>query len=808
MGTNLRAQQPLSYPDQVFTCPGVAAGIPVKIGFVKETGKLSLKVAADTANGTFSKKEDAEKFLLEKIRLLLLKNCPAIAPGEYDVKAEVLAREAANYFLNNGITKVDALKLADNKELRLYSARGSYYLSLVNPLNGNTSDLLKKENGEYTFDIPGMNREKLILDKITELLNKHTEALKTPKIYLLQNNKLYIRNPVREDSTSITYAAADSNYIKKIKGGKADAAALAGSNQPVMFLIKTGGTTEEAKPEAEKPAEEKPAATKPAAKESLLAEDSISCKPDSSFTLQAFTYPKAAADSFKLKAFTKMKESKEKVYSLQVMEAAFISDVEKNYAPGCTNAEVKKDIAKFLKDVKKEIARKAETEKEKEELAKKNKELEEHSKALESTIENLGAEKGYAVRLVARSSIPVHPSTRCGGSKQNTESLTEKTLVVDSVRLIVQYNCIYEVDISGTIDGERVQTLYNDNYGLSLEAIREKRGRQKLIFRYKDACYEIGYQDIFLMYPGSAGISKELRDLDYTFRPGLKKDTSVLVEQRRLLDYVSASAFLDLQAFNADNPNKNIATELYFNYHINPYNIYRGFGILKNAYLPLTLGFNLFKQGEGMPTFRNPVVDTMRTDPNVPRSDTIAYQYYFKNLDLLKYSFMQVRPMLNLLALDHKKTRLMLEINGGFLLMGSNAQLTDPAKGEDSIYSKPVYSYSWLLESRIRLAPRPRYGLDLHVIYNFGLRPFSTDMKSTTGEHSISELGRANMLKTNKDDFILGELNFYFNPLQPRSNTDKGGLYFKLSWYKSVHYSDGHFMFLVGYSTDIKNFFR
>ncbi len=104
-----------------------------------------------------------------------------------------------------------------------------------------------------------------------------------------------------------------------------------------------------------------------------------------------------------------------------------------------------------------------------------------------------------------------------------------------------------------------------------------------------------------------------------------------------------------------------------------------------------------------MATYRKPV----SSDPANPAKDTISYQYYFKNLDLYKHAFMQVRPMLNILALDMKRRRLLAELNGGFLLMGSNSRIIDPAKGVDSSYSKPVYSYSWLLESRFRLAPGP-----------------------------------------------------------------------------------------------------
>ncbi len=69
------------------------------------------------------------------------------------------ARNAANYFLNNGINRVDTMRLTGNKELRLYLTRGEYFLSMVNPVSGHVLDLLKKVNGEYAFVIPALNQE-------------------------------------------------------------------------------------------------------------------------------------------------------------------------------------------------------------------------------------------------------------------------------------------------------------------------------------------------------------------------------------------------------------------------------------------------------------------------------------------------------------------------------------------------------------------------------------------------------------------------------------------------------------------------
>ncbi len=80
------AQQTLSYPTETFTCSAPAASVTVDITYMAGSRKLALKVRQDTASTIAAGKEAAEKFLTDKIRELLLKNCPAIGPAEYDVR--------------------------------------------------------------------------------------------------------------------------------------------------------------------------------------------------------------------------------------------------------------------------------------------------------------------------------------------------------------------------------------------------------------------------------------------------------------------------------------------------------------------------------------------------------------------------------------------------------------------------------------------------------------------------------------------------------------------------------------------------
>src|SRR5207302_1566994 len=110
------------------------------------------------------------------------------------------------------------------------------------------------------------------------------------------------------------------------------------------------------------------------------------------------------------------------------------------------------------------------------------------------------------------------------------------------------------------------------------------------------------------------------------------------------------------------------------------------------------------------------------------------------------------------------------------------AKINNPSLGNDSISTVPIISYTHFYELRVRLNPLPKYGIDAHLSYFPSLKLMNSNYKSITGEYDVETLVKSKMTNENNSSFIQGQLNFFFNPKKAVSNTDRGGLYFKLNF--------------------------
>lgn len=650
--------------------------------------------------------------------------------------------------------------------------------------------IVSKQEGKYLFH--DIMKTHPVLNNFSDLMGFITKDTNiTSPVFVYAKDTLTLNEGADAIKIAINAQQAEAWFGKDVVA----------AGEPISSLA--------AKPSTDKQAPESTPQQKNG-ETTLLSPQKITCSDKLEFELAALSTQRGTVDSFQVEMNT-ANNKKRLTLAAETGEIGFRREVKTQLIQDSCTTAIDSTLTIFYVKLTEKLATRK---KELEESAKKaegKKFTDSINQMVADRLALLGAEKEYAALLECRKSIPLYTEKekKCCHGSQSQRKITaaaRKTLEIDSVVMRVSNNTVYQLDIVGKVDKHPVQTLSNNGYGLSLRNLID--GGQQLYFTLDGQEYHFCYRDVFFARPTKDGvISYEIRDAVYHFTPDTPRLKTQHIDQKRLLDYVSASAFIDLLAFNAENTNKNLMTELYFNYHINPLNIHRGFGMFKNGYLPVSFGVNLFKEGQGMETFRRKEI--IAIDSSVSPHDTsMANRYYFKNLELMRNAFLNIRPMVNIFTYDAKKLRTLFELNFGYLLLGSNARLTDPAKGVDSNFTRAIYSYSWASEARIRLNPRPRYGFDLHVMYAFGLRPLSTDFQSVTGDYRINDLGKAKQLGENKNDFILGELNFFFNPQKSRSDTDRGGLYFKLNWYKSMYYRDGHFMFLVGYSTDIKNFFR
>lgn len=547
----------------------------------------------------------------------------------------------------------------------------------------------------------------------------------------------------------------------------------------------------------------------------LLDPQLIACAGKVSFELTAFSYPGAEADSLQLEINTKNAKKLDSIHQ-QIGLIEFkrrISGNSEVQKLSCADSLLSPSLDVFYVKLTEVLKARKSEDAAKKLLDSANKLVAESRTIINNRIEALGAEKGYAARIQLQDSmIPI--DVKCGDVYQRQDKMTITLLKLDSLVIRVENNLIYQIDIVGRLNGKPIQTISNNNYGLALRELID--WPSSITFSVDGKEYFICYRNLVFVRPADGeAINYAIADGVYTLVP--RKQESQLLVQKPLLDFVSASVFLDLQAFNEKNTNKNLLTELYFNFNINNHRWYiPKLTFFRQLYTNIILATNIFKESSPLTTYRNREfitrdstrIDTAMVPPFYRYDSLFNNKYYLKHFDLVRHSFLQVKPALTVLSFDYKEARAFFEFNTGLMLMGSNVRIIDPSLGSDSISTTSVFSFSPLYELRGRISPKPRFGIDMHLVYVPNLRLLNQAYQPITGPYSAETLVKAKMTNENKTGFIQGEVNFFFNPRTNASPTDRGGLYFKLNMFKSTQTPDGFFMFLVGYSTDIKNFFK
>ncbi|GAB2656822.1 hypothetical protein GCM10027036_07860 [Flavihumibacter cheonanensis] len=775
----------------------------------KNGSKYILQISGGATGRLEKKTTDPHSFFYHAIKTDLDKrfgNDASLVPQIY-VFAEKFAKRAKP--TNTTTSKSDRmLDLGAFEVSEFVLANGTYTYALIDkngvvaPLN----ILSAVTGGVYKYNNAGISSSNVIKDNfvVIKTFIQANQKIKVPQVSIKKDqstgtDQLYFEN----SDGSVEYINLTPVQAKDFKEKDPDNKSSAGNNTSAASpTIKTTSV------ENKNPVR-------------LLEPQLIACAGKVSFELTLLSYPNADGDSLQLEINTKNAKKLDSIHQ-QIGLVEFKRKI-------IENAEVKKlDCADSLMSPSLDVfyAKFSEVLKYKKSqsvnqklLDTANKLLTEFRTIINNRIDALATEKGYSARIQLQDSmIPINID--CGDEFQQQEKAAIPKLKIDSLVIRVENNLIYQIDIVGRLNGRPIQTISNNNYGLALRELID--WPSSISFYEGGVKYWICYRNLVFVRPADGdAINYSIADGVYTLVP--KKQESQLLLQKPLLDFVSASVFLDLQAFNEKNPNKNLLTELYFNFNINNHRLQleklpwlKKITLFRQLYTNITLATNIFKEPNSLPTYRNREfitrdstrIDTATVPPFYRYDSLFNNKYYLKHFDLVRHSFFQVKPALTILSLDYKEARTFFEFNTGLMLMGSNVRVIDPNLGRDSLTSTPIFSFSPLYELRGRISPKPRFGIDMHLLYVPNLRLLNETYQSITGSYDAETLVKAKMTNENKTGYIQGEMNFFFNPRSNPSPTDRGGLYFKLNIFKATQKPDGFFMFLVGYSTDIKNFFK
>lgn len=466
--------------------------------------------------------------------------------------------------------------------------------------------------------------------------------------------------------------------------------------------------------------------------------------------------------------------------------------------------------------VKKEEKKKSDEEKE---------ELKQRLKAKDSLLNALAAEDVDAATLILKDTVLVialdsQRKTKKWATRrkeymslltvpaEDMDSQRDKYLVIDSVIITTQNNTFNQLDIAGKIDGEEVNTITNIEYGLPFRRFID--GGEFIQFRHRGVQYILLYTELFTVRPGNrTGISYILRDSVYVIhaKRNVTKPTPLTIKRMRFLDFISASAFIDLFSLNNQNTNKNLNTEINIGFPLNHSSLFKRIPKFGGGYLVRQIGMNIWVASD-IGDFSNN--DTELTSYSLLKADASGNKTntnYVNNFDLIKHSFLRINPTLNIASADIKRWNSFINFDFGLNWFASKIKYVDTLKKNDSLVSRTAFAFSPEVNFKWKINPTQNFAADLQIGYLWNLQSLTKEVVQVYGGENTQDLAERD--RTNGWGRILKfELNFYFNPNISISNTVRGGWYIKTLYYKSLENVKNHFQFMVGYSSDVKRLFR
>lgn len=826
-----------NYSNDIPSCNGAA----VTVLTTKSGTSYNVKIgtAAPVALGTGLTKDDFKKKLTETLLKKLSATC---LPAENDAVIYFVGwypQQATEKLFGNDLPILkEIINLDKNTYFGLTETPDKKYsISLFSKSNAAPIPLMQWNATNRVYDFLFGNFTNNVLLHLPELiyLKEDVAKLAVPLFYLRdENNGTYqLMHSIDGVAASVagTPAPVNGKTAAIIRASSADVKIQFTGNEINLKPIKKYKESESPKPDAAAMVAPKSAATSEQ-RGALIADRQITCAAKTAFHILAHIYKPSPIDSVLITIRTATK-TKVTVVPLDWSSHELVEFVKSDPALGlCNDAATDNILSVFfteyttkvpflqttaragnvsvtstttnaaaLADNKTDTTKKAATTPAATADSSKN--------PLGSNVVTIAGQADFAAVLQLQGKkIPL--DVKCGEMQvQNDENLLigEPTyLEIDSVVIQIFNNNIHQLDVVGKMGGKPVQTVSNQSYGLSLRDLID--GGKSILFNGHKLCYS----NLFFVRPSdSDAISYNIADGRYSFTPTADKQK---ITQKRLLDFISLSAFFDLQSMNQNSANKNLLTEIYFTFPLK-YKHPGRWAIFKYFYVNANLGFNLFNgDNNKLNAFYRPdsaFLETPipNTDPQEFKKDTFYSPAFFvKNFDLIRNASISIRPIVNVASVDIKEANTLIDLNAGLTFLGSNLRYKEPGKRTDSITSKTAYSYGYTIETRFRINPKINFGADFHLSYNTGPRLMSGELRSITGSMNTETLVQAKMLSDNKTSYLQGELNLFFNPRNAKSSTDRGGFFVKLNLFKSLHYSEGHFMFLVGYSSDIKNFFK
>jgi hypothetical protein len=367
----------------------------------------------------------------------------------------------------------------------------------------------------------------------------------------------------------------------------------------------------------------------------------------------------------------------------------------------------------------------------------------------------------------------------------------ERDSINEGVDFIVEYatirffnNKAKEVVVIGQLsDNSREFIVTNVQFSIPLRSFRNSLNFVPISPNDGDAKQLfLNYNDLFEYYPKDGSSNYSARNKNYR----VEADSTVAIEERRLMDYFTAVVFADFLGLNNENTNSLLQAEGRIKIPIWIHN-FRKSSFFSSLYADINA--TIYNGFDDNSRFITPVeigLDTI--DNNNLISATI------NNFDYIKYNNVNAGMGIDLLNIELKGLSTEWSFGYGLRYFRAGLKHTEVEDGVDEVRRYQLNALSHELSTNFEIRPQLNFGADLNIAMNWlNSRGSVENLDILFNEENDND----------KKEVLRLQLNLYSKIDPDKSN---GGVYARIGGFYHLGAKDFYPQILVGYATNLSSF--
>ena len=395
--------------------------------------------------------------------------------------------------------------------------------------------------------------------------------------------------------------------------------------------------------------------------------------------------------------------------------------------------------------------------------------------SLVQAIENL--ETKYSGMLKLNKEIRVY-------KKYSLAVVEDTTFIIEYATVRFFNNKAKEVVVVGKLSsGSREFTVTNVQFSVPLRSFRNSLSFVPISPKDKDArSLYLNYNDLFEYYPKDGSSNYSARNKDYK----IVADSTIAIEERKLMDYFTAVVFADFLGLNNQNANSLLQAEGRIKIPLWIRN-FRKASFFSSLYADINA--TIYNGFDDNSRFITPVEVELN-----PNNDNNLISATINNFDYIKYNNVNAGMGIDFLNIELKGLSTEWSVGYGLRYFRAGLKHTEIDNGMDEVSRYQLNALSHELSTNFEIRPQLNFGADLNIAMNW-----------LNGRGSVENL---NVLYNQENDndkreVLRLQLNLY-SKLNP--NESNGGVYARIGGFYHLGAKDFYPQILVGYATNLSSF--